>query len=151
MKIFLFAVFCSGGHNIKRLMAETGVQVTSDPDNVGVWNIFAPNRFVISALKWKKLGLNARDRWSKCSTDVNFLDKFEHLQSAFLWLATSHKAQVWSTPKSQNCFKELKEIFWLPWRHFIFNILNLRTCFFLENFYSRSKCSIFLYCMFSFW
>jgi hypothetical protein len=36
--------FFPGGHNIKRLMAETGVQVTSHPDDVGAWTIFAPNK-----------------------------------------------------------------------------------------------------------
>ncbi len=40
-----FLTFCLGGHNIKRLMAETGVQVTPHPDDVGTWTIFAPNRF----------------------------------------------------------------------------------------------------------
>lgn len=78
-------------------MAETGVQVTSDPDNVGVWNIFAPNRFVISAalllLIRKKLGLTARDGCFKVQNEEQ-IDKFKHLQSAFLWLATSHEAQV---------------------------------------------------------
>ena len=78
-------------------MAETGVQVTSDTDNVGVWNIFAPNRFVISAalllLKRKKLGLTARDGCFKVQNEQQ-IDKFKHLQSAFLWLATSHEAQV---------------------------------------------------------
>ena len=33
-----------GGSNIKKLMAETGVQITSDPNDAGTWTIFAPNR-----------------------------------------------------------------------------------------------------------
>jgi hypothetical protein len=46
--IFLIFLLTSGlgGHNIKRLMAETGVQVTPHPDDVGTWTIFAPNRYL---------------------------------------------------------------------------------------------------------
>jgi len=33
----------AGGANIKRLLVDTGVQVTSNPTEDGVWNLFAPN------------------------------------------------------------------------------------------------------------
>jgi len=47
--VVLKAIFL-GGRNIKRLMAETGVQVTPDADNSGLWTIFAPNRSVVLSL-----------------------------------------------------------------------------------------------------